>query len=315
MRIRAELLYTEPVASASDLKISDTNGRSNLVASVSTPPSPLPSDDIPAARRQSSQSDSTPATRRRGRWAAPSSRFRMVCLIGLGIGLACLIGLGILKGDTLADTLIAKARVIPDTVLPRKDASAAGDRSSSASTSLSATPATNTEPTAPELLLHHRRYAVARSEDLVPLNPKSQIRLQPAAQAQIVAMIAKAKSEGVQLGIISGFRSLEDQQYLFFDVKAERGETSTARAEVSAPPGYSEHHTGYAVDFIDESKPATHLEESFETTVAYQWLEKNAAFYNFEMSFSKDPASPLSYEPWHWRYVGDQKSLELFYKE
>lgn len=235
----------------------------------------------------------------------------MICLIGLGLGTACLIGWGILKGDTLADTLMDRARVIPATILPQKDASAASDRSSSSPTSL---PAANTAPAPPELL-HHRYYDVARPEDLVPLNSKSQIQLQPAAQAKVVAMIAKAKSEGVQLGIISGFRSLEDQQYLFFEVKAERGETSTTRAEVSAPPGYSEHHTGYAVDFIDESKPATHLEESFETTAAYQWLEKNAAFYNFEMSFSKDPASPLSYEPWHWRYVGDQKSLELFYRE
>ena len=82
---------------------------------------------------------------------------------------------------------------------------------------------------------------------------------------------------------------------------------------MSAPPGYSEHHTGYAVDFIDESRPETHVEESFETTLAYQWLEKNAAFFNFEMSFPKDNDSNVSFEPWHWRYVGDQDSLETFY--
>ena len=196
----------------------------------------------------------------------------------------------------------------------KSSANAAGDRT--LPTANLPEPATDSaEPNPPEQLLNHRHYETALSKDLVPLNAKSQIRLRPAAQAKVVAMIAKAKSEGVQLGIISGFRSLEDQQYLFFDVKAERGETSKTRAEVSAPPGYSEHHTGYAVDFIDESKPATHLEESFETTAAYQWLEQNAAFYNFEMSFPKDPTSPLSYEPWHWRYVGDQESLELFYRE
>lgn len=163
-------------------------------------------------------------------------------------------------------------------------------------------------------LLNHRRYEIVDTDKLVPLNANSIIKLQPAAQAEIVNMIAKAKAEGVQLGIISGFRTLEDQNYLYFDLKAERGESAQTRAEVSAPPGYSEHHTGYAVDFIDESKPDTDLEESFETTAAFKWLEKNAAFFNFEMSFPKDNDANVGYEPWHWRYVGNQESLELFYK-
>ncbi|MEM9091365.1 MAG: M15 family metallopeptidase [Cyanobacteria bacterium P01_F01_bin.53] len=166
----------------------------------------------------------------------------------------------------------------------------------------------------PEELLNHRRYEEAPQESLVYLNDKSNLRLKPDAQTEVTAMIAKAKSEGIKLGIVSGFRTIEDQDYLYFDVKAERGESAKTRAEVSAPPGYSEHHTGYAVDFIDEGQPDTHVEESFETTPAFRWLKKNAAFYNFEMSFPDDPSSPLSYEPWHWRYVGNQESLELFYK-
>ena len=167
----------------------------------------------------------------------------------------------------------------------------------------------------PNQLLNHRRYEEANPADLVLLNPNSQLRLQAPVQIAVNEMIAKAKAEGVQLGIASAFRSVEDQNRLFFEVKAERRQNSTTRAEVSAPPGYSEHHTGYAVDFIDESKPGTHTEESFENTPAFQWLKQNAPAYNFEMSFPKDPDSPVSYEPWHWRYVGDRKSLELFYQE
>lgn len=167
----------------------------------------------------------------------------------------------------------------------------------------------------PDHLLNHRRYAEADLGDLVALNASSQIKLQRPAQIAVNEMIAQAKSEGVQLGIASAFRSIEDQNHLFFDVKAERGQNSKTRAEVSAPPGYSEHHTGYAVDFIDESKPGTHTEKSFETTPAYQWLKQNAPAHNFEMSFPQDPNSPVGYEPWHWRYVGDQKSLELFYED
>ncbi|MEL6555404.1 MAG: M15 family metallopeptidase [Cyanobacteria bacterium J06621_11] len=166
----------------------------------------------------------------------------------------------------------------------------------------------------PEQLLNHRRYEVRDPATLVPLNSDSRLLLAPDAQAAITEMIEKAKAEGVQLGVISGFRTLADQDYLYFDLKAERGQSAQTRAEVSAPPGYSEHHTGYAADFIDESKPDTHLEESFETTAAFRWMEKNAAFFNFELSFPKENEANVSYEPWHWRYVGNQESLELFYK-
>lgn len=165
----------------------------------------------------------------------------------------------------------------------------------------------------PEQLLNHRRYNVADIKQLVPLSPDSDILLRPEAQAKLSAMLADANASGVQLGVVSGFRTIEDQNYLYFDLKAERGESATVRAEVSAPPGYSEHHTGYAVDFIDQSQPATFLEESFETTPAYKWLVANAPFYNFEMSFPKDNGA-VTYEPWHWRYVGNQESLELFYR-
>nr|WP_228024506.1 M15 family metallopeptidase [cf. Phormidesmis sp. LEGE 11477] len=190
------------------------------------------------------------------------------------------------------------------------------DTTASASADSSAEASTNS-PTAdsaqPEQLLNHRRYSVADISQLVPLAPDSNILLQPEAKVKIEAMLAEAKADGVNLGVISGFRTIEDQNYLYFDLKAERGESASVRAEVSAPPGYSEHHTGYAVDFVDESQPATFLEESFETTPAYKWLVANAPFYNFELSFPKDNGS-VAYEPWHWRYVGNQESLELFYR-
>ena len=89
---------------------------------------------------------------------------------------------------------------------------------------------------------------------------------------------------------------------------------ATKRAEVSAPPGYSEHHTGYAVDIGDGRTPATNLNTNFENTAAFKWLEENAAYYSFELSFPKGNPQGVSYEPWHWRFVGDPDSLETFYK-
>lgn len=79
-------------------------------------------------------------------------------------------------------------------------------------------------------------------------------------------------------------------------------------------PGYSEHHTGYAIDIGDGARPDTHLSEAFEDTPAFRWLEKNAARFSFELSFPRHNPQGVSYEPWHWRFVGDRHSLQTFYR-
>ena len=166
-----------------------------------------------------------------------------------------------------------------------------------------------------ETMLGHRKYEEIAASELVSLQTNRAVLMHPNAAAKVDDMVATARAAGVQLGVASGFRSWEDQRGLFFDVKAQRGQTTTKRAEVSAPPGYSEHHTGYAVDFIDlTADPAEHLEEPFEKTRAFAWLKDNASRYGFEMSFPKGNPD-ISYEPWHWRYVGDAASLEVFFQE
>lgn len=164
-------------------------------------------------------------------------------------------------------------------------------------------------------ILGHRAYEEAPAAELVALTYDEAIRLRPPAANQLEAMIANAEAQGIYLVPLSGFRSVDDQQYLFFDVKAERGQTAETRAEVSAPPGYSEHHTGYAIDIGDANFPDTHLQVSFETTPAFQWLDQNATRYSFELSFPEGNAQGIQYEPWHWRFVGDPNSLETFYQD
>ncbi len=161
-------------------------------------------------------------------------------------------------------------------------------------------------------VLNHLSYTEAPEQDLVAIGDG--FRLRPAAATKFKAMIEAARSSGVNITTISAFRSVEDQKRLFFGVGAERGQQPIKRAEVSAPPKYSEHHTGYAVDLGDASVPATNLNQNFETTPAYKWLKANAARYSFEISFPKGNIQKVSYEPWHWRFVGDINSLETFYK-
>jgi zinc D-Ala-D-Ala carboxypeptidase len=165
-----------------------------------------------------------------------------------------------------------------------------------------------------ETLLGHLPYKEAPLEDLQPISSDGRILLRQAAAQAFLEMKDAARSQGVYLVPISGFRSEEDQKYLFFEVKAQRGQVTTERAEVSAPPGYSEHHTGYAVDIGDANLPATDLSPNFEHTPAFQWMKENAAYYSFELSFPEGNTQGVTYEPWHWRFVGDRHSLETFYK-
>lgn len=163
-------------------------------------------------------------------------------------------------------------------------------------------------------LLGHLPYDQAAPEDLKGIVSDNTIQLRTAAADAYLEMEGAARADGVWLMPLSGFRSIEDQEYLFFEVKAQRGQVPAQRAEVSAPPGHSEHHTGYAIDIGDADVPATHLSENFENTAAFKWLQENAAYYSFELSFPRDNPQNIAYEPWHWRFVGDRHSLETFYK-
>jgi zinc D-Ala-D-Ala carboxypeptidase len=174
---------------------------------------------------------------------------------------------------------------------------------------------TASQPVATEsadTLLNHFRYEEAPTSELVTIG--NGYRLRPAAAQKFQAMIRAAQVAGVNITTISAFRSVADQKRLFFDVKAERAQEAEKRAEVSAPPHYSEHHTGYAVDLGDAAMPGANLNQSFDQTAAFKWLSANAARYSFELSFRQNNAQGVSYEPWHWRYIGDSDSLETFYK-
>ncbi len=159
-------------------------------------------------------------------------------------------------------------------------------------------------------LLGHFPYAEATDKELVEVGPGQQ--LQRDAARALTAMLAAARTDGVDLVVLSAFRSVDQQKALFFDVKSERNQSARERAQVSAPPGYSEHSTGYAVDLGDSSAPGTNLSESFDATRAFQWLEANAHRYHFTLSFPRGNRQGVNYEPWHWRFEGTATALKLF---
>lgn len=175
------------------------------------------------------------------------------------------------------------------------------------------TPAASTTPD-PNTLLGHLPYEEAPRSELRSISSNGQMLLRKSAARAFRDMQSAARADGVNLVVLSAFRSVEQQQSVFFNVKAERNQAATKRAEVSAPPGYSEHHTGYAIDLGDATVPSANLNQSFERTKAFRWLADNAARFNFELSFPEGNRQGVSYEPWHWRFVGDRDSLETFYK-
>ncbi|WP_055074117.1 D-alanyl-D-alanine carboxypeptidase family protein [Pseudanabaena sp. 'Roaring Creek'] len=174
------------------------------------------------------------------------------------------------------------------------------------------------EADSPPDLFGHHAYSEAPLNQLRTIGRASdgyEIRLREAAAKSYLKMEADAKADGVDFVVISGFRTIAEQQQLFFEISKQRNQTPAQRAKVSAPPGHSEHHTGYAMDIGDGAVPSANLSTSFEKTAAYQWLQNNAAKYGFEMSFPPNNPQGVMYEPWHWRFVGDDDSLATFYKQ
>ena len=66
----------------------------------------------------------------------------------------------------------------------------------------------------------------------------------------------------------------------------------------NAYPGFSEHHTGRAIDI--GSPDCAHFEEIFETTREFLWLSEHAARFGFQLSYPRDNTAGIVYEPWHW---------------
>ena len=253
-------------------------------------------DDIPEAVRDPSVAETRPSVSQSKR------KWRYGLMIGLGVlTFALTIGLNYYYQFGLFASQSSQTA----TEQPQTD---------SISDAANATTAPEVTESVSDNLLGHLPYEEAQQESLKKVTADGQIKLQPAAAEAFAKMSDAARAKGVHLVPISGFRTLEDQEYLFFDIKAQRGQNATKRAEVSAPPGYSEHHTGYAIDIGDRDQPSTDLTVNFEQTKAFEWLAENAAFYSFELSFPQGNSQGVSYEPWHWRYVGDSDSLEIFYK-
>ena len=158
-------------------------------------------------------------------------------------------------------------------------------------------------------LLGHLPYTEASKKDLILFSPG--IYVHKDIYENFKEMQFMAAQRGVSLQLLSGYRSINLQHDIFYSLKSIRNQEAAERARVSAPPGYSEHSTGFAIDIGDATQRETDFETEFENTDAFKWLINNAAKYHFKLSFTQDNEY-IDYEPWHWRYEGSIEALKVF---
>ena len=132
----------------------------------------------------------------------------------------------------------------------------------------------------------HLPYKEISKEKLVFIEPNIEVHID--MSESLLKMREDARKDGIFLVFLSGYRSINLQKDIFYSLKSMRNQIAAERARVSAPPGYSEHSTGFAIDIGDAYNRDTDFEVEFENTDAFRWLKKNAAKYHFKLSFNQN---------------------------
>ncbi|MDO5095578.1 MAG: M15 family metallopeptidase [Peptostreptococcaceae bacterium] len=170
--------------------------------------------------------------------------------------------------------------------------------------------------------------------NLVLVNPKNtlpedfSVSLKELANGHVVdervypslqKMMDDARAKGLKPLICSSYRTMEKQKKLYNNlVKKYQNEgfseddAKTEAAKWVAVPGTSEHQCGLAVDIVSADYQLLNKEQ--ENTAEQQWLMKNCYKYGFILRYPEDKVdiTGIGYEPWHYRYVGEDAAKEIF---
>ena len=119
-------------------------------------------------------------------------------------------------------------------------------------------------------ILGHLPYAEIPKDKLVAIEPNIEVHID--MRDSLIKMREEAKKDGIYLVFLSGYRSIKLQNDIFYSLKSIRNQEAVERARVSAPPGYSEHSTGFAIDIGDATQREADFETDFENTDAFRWL-------------------------------------------
>jgi LAS superfamily LD-carboxypeptidase LdcB len=164
-------------------------------------------------------------------------------------------------------------------------------------------------------LVIHRWCPQIDAASLAPIGKSRSGQLVHLARTETVEafgrMCTAAQKDGVRLHVIWAFRDPTLQAEQFEEAKQKHGPRNGIKW--LAPPGFSEHQTGWVLDLGDLDDPEADDNPLFERTNAFRWLKKNASRFHFELSFPPGNWQGVSYEPWHWRFVGTSESRRAFH--
>jgi len=176
------------------------------------------------------------------------------------------------------------------------------------------TDATTTDLSKGYLLIVNKYYGL--DKNYVPSNLVSlpstytdnYCRLEQTTYNQFKKLVADAKKEGLNIICRSGYRSYNDQSYIYNSYVRDNG--LTWANQYSAKPGYSEHQTGLAIDVA----AAGGNYGIFANSKEFVWIKNNAHKYGFILRYlsGEENITGYNYESWHYRYVGVDAATQIF---
>lgn len=125
-------------------------------------------------------------------------------------------------------------------------------------------------------------------------------KLDSLASNAFFKMKEAAMLDSVEFNIISAHRSF-NHQVKIIERKLKSGKSMESILKENTLPGYSQHHTGNAIDLSQKS--VNYLSQSFDKTNEFKWLANNADKYGFYLTYPKNNQKGIMYEPWHWVYI------------
>lgn len=130
----------------------------------------------------------------------------------------------------------------------------------------------------------------------------------------LMKMLKDMKKSGItNVWVQSAYRSVEHQEEIYnekIELYLKEGltqkEAEKLTEETINKPGTSEHNLGLSVDF-------NYVDYSFDQTKGFNWLVENAENYGFILRYKKEKEdiTKVNYEPWHWRYVGEENAKKI----
>lgn len=158
-----------------------------------------------------------------------------------------------------------------------------------------------------DTIIVNKYYKVADDYKPTDLTIIDDQQLRQPAAAAFIKMRNDAVADNYKIQVVSGYRTVEEQSALYNGYLENDTQENVDR--YCERPGYSEHHTGLAVDVVG-SKEGT---EEFINTPEYSWIRDNCYKYGFIIRYTDETEDITGYQsqPWHLRFVGEDISKAM----